>query len=250
MKTTTPAAVSRRKFLFSLSAAFCVLACVLGPTPVRGTVAVGVRAVRVACVGDSITYGSRLKNRSKDSYPAVLGRLLGTGFDVRNFGVSGATLLKKGDKPYDQQKDYTDALEFAPDVVVIMLGTNDSKHPGAGSLNAEKAVNNWQYKADYVPDYEDLIAKFRQANPNVKVYVCLPTPCFPGQWGINGDTIQNEIIPLVRQVAADTKSTIIDLNAALAGKKDLFPDTVHPNAEGARLMAATVYHALTGKDTP
>ena len=51
-----------------------------------------------------------------------------------------------------------------------MLGTNDSKHPDDGSLDADNAVNNWQHKADYVPDYEALIAEFRQANPKVKVY--------------------------------------------------------------------------------
>jgi lysophospholipase L1-like esterase len=198
-------------------------------------------------VGDSITFGSGIQDRQHDSYPADLGRMLGAGYDVRNFGHSGATLLKRGDRPYFKVKEHAAALAFKPDVVVIMLGTNDSKHRGDGSLNAENAVDNWQYKADYVPDYLALIAEFRQANPQVKVYVCLPTPCFPGRWGINDKTIHDEMIPLIRQVAADTGASIIDLNTALAGKKNLFPDTVHPNPAGAKLMAEAVYHALTGK---
>src|SRR4051794_25029443 len=82
---------------------------------------------KLACVGDSITFGAGIQDRDHDSYPAQLGRMLGEAWDVRNFGVSGATMLKKGDKPYDKQKAYRDALAFKPDVVVIMLGTNDSK---------------------------------------------------------------------------------------------------------------------------
>jgi lysophospholipase L1-like esterase len=203
---------------------------------------------RVACVGDSITYGYGLKDRDHDSYPVWLGRWLGTGYDVRNFGHSGATLLRKGDLPYVQQPEYPNAVGFRPDVVVIMLGTNDSKH--RTSESGDKVAENWQHKADYVSDYESLIADFRGANPAVRVYVCYPTPCFPGRWGINDDTIHHEIIPLVHQVAADSNAKVIDLYDAFAGKKDLFPDTVHPNDDGAKLMAADVYTALTGKTAP
>lgn len=205
---------------------------------------------RVACVGDSITYGYGLKDRARDAYPVVLGEWLGAGWDVRNFGYSGATLLKQGDRPYFKQRVHDRALEFKPDIVVIMLGTNDSKHRDDGSLDAANAVDNWQYKTNYVRDYEALIGELHQANPDVKVYVCLPTPCFPGRWGINDKTIHNEIIPMVRQVAKESNAKVIDLYTALSGKSDLFPDTVHPNAEGARLMAAAVYHALTGKEAP
>jgi lysophospholipase L1-like esterase len=207
-------------------------------------------AVRVACVGDSITYGVCIQNWPYDSYPAALGRLLGTGWDVRNFGVSGATMLTKSDLPYVKQKTHDDAVAFAPDIVVIMLGTNDSKQRGDGNLDSDNAPMNWSNKADFVPDYEAMIAEFRKANPAVKVYLCLPTPCFPGRWGINEKTIHDEVIPLIRQVAKSANASIIDLNTALAGKPELFPDTVHPNAAGAKLMAETVYQALTGKAAP
>jgi lysophospholipase L1-like esterase len=158
-------------------------------------------------------------------------------------------LLSKGDRPYVKRKEYFEALDFKPDILIIMLGTNDSKHPRDAD-NANKIPNNWQYKGDYVPNYEALIAQFRAANPGVKVYVCDPTPCFPGFSGIDDDTIHYEIIPLVRRVATDSKATIIDLYDAMAGQKNLFPDTVHPNAAGARLLAADVYVALTGQGPP
>jgi len=70
--------------------------------------------IRVACIGDSITYGSGIKFRTRDSYPAQLGRMLGETWQVRNFGVSGATMLKNGDKPYWDQQALGDALAYNP----------------------------------------------------------------------------------------------------------------------------------------
>jgi lysophospholipase L1-like esterase len=95
-----------------------------------------------------------------------------------------------------------------------------------------------------------MIAAFKRANPAVKVYVCTPPPAYPGQWGINDTTIREEIAPLVRKVAQDTGATVIDVYAALSGKPEMFPDTVHPNNAGARLIAATVYQAVIGKEAP
>jgi acyl-CoA thioesterase I len=233
--------LSRRAALFRLLFSFCILSCL----PLFAD-----DAVRVACVGDSITYGAGLQDREHDSYPAWIGRWLGIGWDVRNFGHNGATMLTKSDLPYVKQKEHDEALAFKPDVVIIMLGTNDSKHRGDGSLDAENAVDNWQYKADFVPDYEALIATFRKANPAAKFYLCYPTPCFPGRWGINDKTIRDEVIPLIRQVARKSNAKTINLYKTFSGKKELFPDTVHPNAAGAKLMATTIYHALTGKKPP
>lgn len=206
--------------------------------------------IRVACVGDSITYGTGIKDRADDSYPVCLGRWLGPGYDVRNFGRSGATLLNKGDMPYIKQKQHDEAVAFKPDIVIIMLGTNDSKHHGGGLPTTNSVAQNWQYKADYVPDYEALIAEFRAANPAAKFYVCYPPPCFPGRWGIDDDTIHHEIIPLIRRVARESHAKIINLYTPFADKKEMFPDTVHPNEAGAKLMTTVIYHALTGKQPP
>jgi lysophospholipase L1-like esterase len=195
-------------------------------------------ATRLACVGDSITYGAGIKDREHDSYPAQLGRMLGEGWDVRNFGVSGATMLKQGNKPYDKEKAYREALAWKPDVVVIMLGTNDSK------------PQNWSHKDDYASDYKSLIAAFRETNPSVKIYACTPVPAWDNRFKIRGEVIDNEEVPLVNQVANENDTKIIDLRGALDGKKEVFPDGVHPNEEGARLMAAAVYEGLTGKAAP
>jgi lysophospholipase L1-like esterase len=202
--------------------------------------------VRVACVGDSITYGSGLHR----TYPAQLGRWLGTNYEVRNFGVSATTLLHRGDYPYIGRPAYTNALAFQPDIVVIDFGANDSKHPNDGSLDATNAVNNWQFKGDFIGDYKEMIAAFRKTSPTAKIFICYPTPDFPGRWGINDKTIRDEMIPMIRDVADESGASVIDLHSALAGKADLFPDTVHPNDEGAKLMAAEIFRALTGKLPP
>src|SRR5437762_6914248 len=214
--------------------AFLVVLCLLVTSRSRADApATRPEATKVACVGDSITFGARIDDREHKSYPAQLSRLLGDGWDVRNFGVSGATMLKKGDKPYDKQKAYQQALDFKPDIVVIMLGTNDSK------------PQNWDaHKDDYVADYNDLIAGFRQANPQAKIYVCIPVPAFPGKSTIRGEVIDKEVIPKVREIADETHAMLIDLHAPLEGKKEMFPDNIHPNAEGAGVMAGTICDVL------
>jgi acyl-CoA thioesterase I len=244
MKSNT-SLLSRRAALLRLSIALAAIA--LAPSLAKADAS---QPIRVACVGDSITYGSGLKDRDNESYPAWLGRWLGAGYDVRNFGRSGATLLRGGDLPYNEQPQYDEALAFKPDVIIIMLGTNDSKHRGGGLPPNDKVAENWQYKADYAPDYEALIAEFRAVNPEAKIYACYPTPSFPGRWGIDNKTIHNEIRPLVHEVARRSHAKIIDLYKPFARKSDLFPDTVHPNALGAKMMAAVVFHAMTGKKAP
>lgn len=194
---------------------------------------------RLACVGDSITFGHGLRDESGDySYPAVLARLLGPSWQVRNFGVSGTTLLHRGNHPYVKTEACNAALAFRPDTVVIKLGTNDSKRPRPGAADAP---DNWRHKSDYAPDYRALITAFRSVNPGIVVFACLPVPAYPGNWGIDDTTIREEIGPLVRSVAADTGAYVIDLYSALSHHPECFPDTVHPDARGAALIAEAVH---------
>ena len=118
--------------------------------------------IRVACVGDSITYGASIKDRANNNYPVVLGRSLGQGFVVRNFGVSGATLLKKGDFSYWGRPEFGLATQFNPHVVVIKLGTNDTK------------PQNWKHADDYTVDYEAMIDHFAALPAKPKIWLCSP----------------------------------------------------------------------------
>jgi len=196
-------------------------------------------AAKIACVGDSITYGYGLSNPGSESYPAVLQELLGTSHTVGNFGVSGATLLKSGDRPYWNESRYADSDAFAPDIVIIMLGTNDAK------------PNNWANSAAFSGDYRDLIDHYRALG--AVVYVAMPPPVFdPGAFDISPSVLANEVVPLVEQIASDAEAPVVDVFQAASGSGNLFPDTVHPNAAGARLLAETVQAALIehGFDSP
>lgn len=189
----------------------------------------GQKLVKVACVGDSITFGSHVTGRDQNSYPAVLQTLLGEKYQVKNFGVSGATLLKKGDKPYWTQPDFAKSNDFAPDIVVIMLGTNDSK------------AKNWAYKADFANDYRDLIAHYATLQSHPRVYVMLPPPVYEaGRYEISPATVEKEVTPLVKEIGGAT----INVRGALSDHPELFDDTVHPNNAGAAVIAQTVFDAI------
>lgn len=192
--------------------------------------------VRVACIGDSITQGSGAAKGQ--SYPSQLQSLLGNSWKVGNFGVSGRTLLKKGDHPYWNEKTYQEALEFEPNVVVIMLGTNDTK------------PQNWAFETEFVANYTELVNSFTGLTSKPRVYVCRPCPVpEPGNYGINDTNVQEEI-KRVDQIASEMKLGVIDMHAALVDKPQLLPDHVHPSTEGAGEMAKAAFKALTGKPAP
>ncbi len=194
--------------------------------------------IRVACIGDSITFGSGIKDRSVDSYPAQLQDMLGLEWQVRNFGVSGATLLKNGDLPYWDQKPFKDAQAYKPHVVVIKLGTNDTK------------PQNWKYADQFVSDYVDMIQAFAELPSEPRIWICYPVPAFEVRWGIREEIITSELIPLITRVSRQTHTPVINLYKALDGRSELFPDAIHPDPEGAGLIAAKVYSTLTGNKPP
>ena len=181
--------------------------------------------VRVACVGDSITYGHGIKDRLHDAYPGVLSSMLGEKYDVRNFGVSGTTTMTGTDMPYVNEQAYKDALEFNPQIVTIKLGTNDSK------------PYNWKEQEHFKQDLKTLIESFRALPSKPKIWLCLPVPAYGHAWSINDSVIYNGVIPYIREVAQEEDLPLIDLNTPFQGKRQYFPDTIHPNEEGERMIA-------------
>ncbi|MEI8122284.1 MAG: GDSL-type esterase/lipase family protein [bacterium] len=192
--------------------------------------------IRVACVGDSITAGFGAPKGW--SYPDQLRMILGAGWEVGNFGVSGRTLLRQGDRPYVKEAALTQAKKFKPDAVILLLGTNDTK------------PQNWAHVADFPKDYADLVGEFRALDKPPRIYVGRPCPVVePGVWGINEAGVQT-VIGHVDALAARLGLEVIDFHAALDGQPKLQPDRVHPNAVGYGVLAATAFTALTGKPAP
>ncbi len=122
---------------------------------------------RIACVGDSITYGATIRDKSHDSYPAQLGTMLGRKYSVKNFGASGYTLQESCDRPYTSHKRYKKSLDFKPDVVLIMLGTNDTK------------PYNWISTEAFQDDYRQLILSYQELPSRPDVILMTPASVFP-----------------------------------------------------------------------
>jgi acyl-CoA thioesterase I len=186
--------------------------------------------IKVACVGNSITEGARIEAGKK--YPEQLQTLLGETYEVRNYGIGGRTLLKKGDYPYWKEAKYQEVLQWQPDVVVIKLGTNDSK------------PQNWKHKADFKKDYVRFIKSFKKLPNHPKVYICKPMPAYYENFTINPEVIKNEMLPLIDVIAKKTKVQVIDLYTPMLGKNSLAPDGIHPNADGTAILANEVYKVI------
>ena len=202
-------------------------------------------AVKVACIGNSITDGHGIDMATAYGYPAQLQQILGKDYWVKNFGVSARTMLNKGDFPYMNELAWKDALAFKPDIVIIKLGTNDSK------------PENWQYNAEFKQDLKQMITTLRPdlAQPTKKkgkkkavvepvkpqIYLCTPIPAFKSTWNINDSIILNNIIPIQQEVAKEYGLQVIDLHTLYANDGDkMLDDGIHPDGKGARKMAEII----------
>src|SRR5687767_3368299 len=186
--------------------------------------------VKVACVGDSITFGYGLASPGTQSYPAQLQTLLGNGYVVGNFGVNGATVQKSTAKSYWRTSQHRSSQRFAPNKVVIMLGTNDSK------------PSNWN-AANFNADYRALIAEYQNLPTQPTVYIALIPPVYtPNPFGNTFDPvfIQNTVVPAIRAIASQAGVQLIDNNSPLLNHPEYFSDGVHPNVQGAGIIATTV----------
>ncbi|MFC4992680.1 GDSL-type esterase/lipase family protein [Rubritalea tangerina] len=188
---------------------------------------------KIACVGDSITFGAGVAAREKLNYPAQLGYLLGDDYEVRNFGVSARTMLNKGDRPYTKEKAYQNSLSFEPNIVIIKLGTNDSK------------PHNWKFKAEFSDDTKSLIKSYRDLPTKPRIILCQPVPVAKDRWGITEKVVRKEVAPLIRQTALEADVELFDFHPKLINHLDWIPDGVHPNAFGAEVMARSLHTYLT-----
>lgn len=184
---------------------------------------------RVACVGDSITFGYGLPN--DNSYPMELSKNLGAKYSVLNFGMSGTTLQKETDFSYWKSKEFTNVFAERPNIIIVKLGTNDTK----------KAFWNAEH---FAADYQLLIDSLKTIPGNSRIYVCLPVPVYKNKFNISEAVMTTGVIPAVEQIAKRNKLTIIDLYHPFSNMADNFPDGVHPNEKVAKMMADIISAAI------
>ena len=191
------------------------------------------KIVRIACVGNSITFGHGLPQREQNAYPAQLQALLGAGYEVGNFGVSSKTVIRSGADPYMATPQYQQALQSKPDLVFIKLGTNDSRLPYRNFIDS------------FISDYKTLIQAFRSLPTQPRVVLLLPVASFLQDTSRQTDAaIRKYILPRIRQVAFTEKLEVIDLYSLTVDQPGLFPDKLHPDTRGATLIARRLQEAV------
>ena len=192
------------------------------------------KVLRIACVGDSITEGYGLAVQSKTSYPVMLDSILGPKYAVLNSGRSATTLQKKGDFPYWICKEFSNVFVYKPNIIIIKLGTNDTK------------PNNW-HADKYEQDYQAMIDTFKTISSKLEIYVCLPVPVFKTKWGINDSTVVHGIIPIIEKLAKKNKLSVIDLHKGMSNEGVNFFDSIHPNEKAVKMMAAIIAEKISKK---
>ena len=194
--------------------------------------------IRVTCVGDSLTYGSGvIKTREMDSYPAQLQKKLGTSHLVTNYGVRNATASADGDVPYVESAPYKKSLTSKPDIVLLMLGTNDSK------------TYNWD-AASYEEGIRSLVQTYKGLDTNPTVYLMLSPYCYAldgsdiAEYQVQPKVVAGEISDIVKKVAKEEGVDVIDLYSVTVDKQERYRDGIHFDAEGYKIIADTIYNVI------
>lgn len=186
---------------------------------------------KVLCVGDSITYGQGVvMSRKTDSYPALLAEALGEDYQVWNYGLCNRTLLEEGQMPYVDEDFAAESLAEDADIVIIMLGTNDSKKI---NWNAEK----------YEEEYIRFVQNYQNMESNPEVYIMMPPAVFAAtedEGDCDNTVVRDEVVPIVARVAEQTGAGLIDLYSLTESHPEWFADGLHPNADGNRAIAETI----------
>lgn len=203
-------------------------------------------AIKVACVGNSITEGYGIWDKKK--YPEHLQDMLGSEYEVSNFGHSGRMFHQASAESYWVSDKFKAAYEYAPDIVVIELGTNDSKYffDGKGSSSGYNYMYKPENKADLAKDYEALIDTFAHQPQAPTIYATLQPYAQNVEWGIVDTAIVNVINPIIKDVATRKGVKIIDLHSTFNKTEWLLDDVVHPNEEGAKELAKIIADGIKG----
>ena len=192
--------------------------------------------IKVACIGNSVTFGAGIKDRNVNSFPVQLQQMLGDNYEVANFGYSGATLLKKGHKPYWKKSVFKESQDFKPNIVIIHLGLNDQGN------------NNWpKHKDEFIADYLAMISVYKNLPSKPRVIICKMTPTFSGHHWFEEGMRENfkEIQSKIEIIAKKGKVDLINLHEPLYRFPEYFPDNLHPTKQGATIIAKKVFGAIT-----
>ena len=178
--------------------------------------------ITVSCVGDSITEWS--------GYPSMLQTMLGSSYEVGNFGVAGAAVSPSWYTSYARQPEFYESKECEPSIVVIMLGTNDA--------------HTSQSASNFSTDYENIVSEYQTLPSHPKILLVKPPPIYDNKLELNDTHLDGYVLPGIEQVAYELGLPTVDVNGALANHPEYFDDGVHPNNDGAFAIATEIVQNL------
>jgi len=211
-----------------------VHACCLG-APSVADVGMSTRNMSILFIGDSISTGVGASGPA-NGYTTLITTALnrrhkGYKYEEINLAISGSTLVDQlwpvpnsSAYPYILEK----AIRSKPDIVVIQHGTNDN---AAGSSIGQFL---WSYK--------EVVRTIKEKLPRIRI-VCM-TIC--PSWGISSSTKGwlTQANVGIQEIAAMENTLLAHINFELKNRREIFPDGIHPNDEGHRIMAESVIKAL------
>ena len=195
---------------------------------------------KLACVGDSITYGMLRNGKGEyiqfDNYPQKLEALLGDGWKVCNYGQPGAYATRDdGQLSYWNLSQFTDSIDKNADAYIIMLGTNDS--------------SNWDADA-YRESLSALVETYRESVPDAALFLMISPAAYPNpatgevSGGARPEVLDNEVPAIVTAIAEEKGAQVIDLHSFTTDHAEWFADGIHPNGEGHSQIAEYIYEQI------
>lgn len=197
---------------------------------------------KIACVGDSITFGHGVNGKTEKTWEYTVNQILGESFQVINYGASGRTVQTAGDYPYTSDKIFEYSLECGAETYLILLGTNDAK------------PWNWDQKR-FEKDYESFIKRYIELPGKPEVILMTPPQCFPDEtsgivpYGIRKDVIDRFIVKYIGETAERLRLPVIDLYEYTKDHSEWFTDGVHPNEKGNRAIGEFIAVELNKLDS-
>ena len=186
------------------------------------------KKVRVACVGGSVTAG--LPHRESESYPVRLQEMLGAGYEVRNYGMAGATLTQKGGAGKASQDEYREVIRYLPDIVFMEFGRDESSGGDGGALK------------EFERECGKLTQSFLALPSHPRVILLLPPPVLSGDPADSADVrIRDRVLPALRSVAFSSGCEVVNLYNYLLDRPDCFSDSANLSPAGASLIASRLF---------
>ena len=189
--------------------------------------------ITVACVGDSITYGYGVTGWLTNSYPQKLNKYLGPDYCVNNYGYSCRTASFSADLPYTKTDVYEQSKIFLPDIVIIMLGTNDAKS------------KNWISEESFYDDFNEIVKSYQQLESTPEIILACPIPVISVKnEDPDNELLEAEVRNVVKQIASEQNLQCVDFYEIFENKNYLYRDGIHPNASGAEIIAKILYEIV------